>query len=333
MSARYTKLAVIGALLLFSGAPFASASTIYQQLSDSSGEVGSLNTRLLGTFILATSTSLTANVETGLVVVNFHNLSLDSGISLTVGTDNTCASSLAHYDSMTFSSTTQTNTDSDFFADLTGKTTTVLSPGTYYICGQVLVNNATTITLRTNFSQDFVYGNLTGDGSGESVPIVPGLPGFTDVGIATSSQAAYCYQNFASSTGFLDSVGLSISQGFCNVGVFLFIPSQNSLNQFTALSGTLETKMPFSWFFDVRTLLAGAEASSTGNAASLSFTFGSTTTALKPITVDALSTSTISKYYPDSVRNAALFLMAVAFYMAGLTFIYLDISKHWQNRV
>jgi len=221
-----------------------------------------------------------------------------------------------------------------------GSLLTVYQPGvTYYVWVEFALDDADSfIQIASNLSSNFFYGYLTAGGlhSGTDIPILPGLPGYTDVGISTTSQQVYCNSNFSTSTGLLDSLGKSISTGICNVGVFLFVPSQNALSSFATLSSTTQTKIPFSYYYNVKSILQTASSTS-GNFTSIHLNLGgatgvaSTTPFAGILNQDfqLLSTSTISTYISPSTYNLLMDLARYAIWIAVMFHVYRRIvPKH-----
>lgn len=319
---------VFGLLAVFFIALPAHANTIYQQLSDSSKEhtTDTNFCNYMGSFTLASTTNFVVG-DAGLVVGSINNTSLHAtGVYLALATskgNSGCVgwgTVVGQYNSELFDGATSTG---DLFMTMTVTTAFSLNAGTYYLyMGGLNVAN-TNWKILMNFSEDFVYGYLTANGTGTSFPISPGLPGFTDYGIATSSQAVYCYQNFASSTGFLDSVGLSISQGFCNVGVFLFVPNSGVLNNFSSLIPVAQTKIPFSYFYDISSIVNGSTASSTQNMTAFSINLAgldfASSTGMGPIlptgNFDFLSSTTISHFLPVGMHDLLYNMMIAAIWV------------------
>jgi len=334
-------IAVSIAVMVAFSVPYTSrALTVYQQLLDSSGteDLSSAGYRSVGSF------TVNETVLLGIGVVDFEffgvfncggscSSGFQGGISTTTPADflpfgvgaGFLASAVFHQIDGTSPSSPST---SDQFLYATTSSTGIfgqneLHPNeTYYI--YVEGSSPDNGTVITNLSNDFVFGYIRFGAL--SVPIDPGIPGYTDVGIATTTQAAYCYTNFSTSTGFLDSIGQSFALAMCNVGVFLFVPSTSALSQFSVLSSTTQSKIPFSYVFDAYDIFSGLTASSTGNIAAMSLSFPDISSSTPfgsfiPTSVVGLSTSTISTYLPESVRLGMLGLQRVALW-SGLAFMF-----------
>lgn len=310
-----------------------SATTIYQQLTDSSGVIGFSGTGLgtfVGSFTISTTTTIVQN-DTALAVVtvtaanspiDFATIELFTG-----GSDCFHATGfVAEYDAPFVGNASTTGADN--FYTYKAASTYTLNPGTYYICPSG--NGSIHYQIRTNLAVKFIYGYLTANGTGTSVPIVPGLPGFSDVGISTTSQQAYCNSNFSTSTGLLGDLGQSISLGICNVSVFLFVPNALALTNFSSLTNTLQERIPFSYYFDVQNIFTGSTASNTQNmvayTANLSSFDFSTSTSFGPILptqpFSFFSSSTISQYLPVGMHDFLYNLMIAAIWVEVLFLLY-----------
>lgn len=131
----------------------------------------------------------------------------------------------------------------------------------------------------------------------------------------------YCGE-IATSTNFVDQIGSSFSNGLCRTFAYFFIPNTNSLTQFTSLQGTLSTKIPFSYFYDISSIVQTISATSTTSSDFYTIGFyandiiNSSSTPLSggnllPNVFIGLSTTTIATYYPDSIRTTTRDLIAV----------------------
>jgi len=243
-------------------------------------------------------------------------------------------------------------TDSNGFLNITGITPVVLNPESFYFIRLNSSGVGNTITypfvgsdVYPNFPPGYgfhlptqatsttaIYFNLF---SGSAPPLTGYvLPETTLSAFASSTVATLCDSNFATSTGFLDSVGSSISNGLCRVGAFLFVPNVSTINQFQQSWSTLTTtSFPFSWITDTRTILEGYVATTSEAFPSISIDFGSSTESLGFTTLDVISTSTISYYLPDSTRTLIKTLLASMFYLLAIGYIYRDLQSIWNKQV
>jgi len=314
-------------------APFSvQGATIYQQLTDSSSEVTLYNG--IGT-CTATSSNIATFMAVSTVVPTAGSFAYGVFFNDTGGpnTINITISSTTNYNALHTWSLSVPSSDADQFLEVTAHSgTEPLLAGETYVVHGCDVGSEVTKT-RSNLSEDFWYGYITDDGV-ESVPVAPGIPGFTDVGIATTSQQTYCSTNFSTSTGLLDSIGQSISLGFCNVGVFLFVPSLSAVATFQNNWDTLTTtKFPFSWVVDARETIDQFAATSSQGWFAVSIPTGSTTAALGFTSIEVISTSTLSYYLPDSVRDTIKVLIGAVFYLLAIGYVYRDLQGIWHKQV
>jgi len=317
------------------------AKTIYQQLSDSSGSVEMTGQVLIGSFTVP-NVSLIENLATSSLLFVLSNPSQSSSVTFFASPQLLIA-------------TTSPTSNSHAFILLTECNGLTLLPGEDVFCGgRIFGANFNTewfpgvvyylmvdqsqangdINIRTNFSESFAYGYFS-DSGGTSVPIAPGLSGFTDVGIATTSQQVYCNQNFSTSTGLLDSLGQSIALGFCNVSVFLFVPSPQSIDGFFSKLSSFENRAPVSWIYDVREIYTGYVATTTDNFPALTIDVGTSSLAsvLGSSDLELLSKDTIDHFLPSGVLSALKVLISIVIWLGAIGFVYRQVSGIWHKTV
>ncbi len=309
------------------------ADQIYQQLTDSSEQItlshaGVYNVKV-GSFIVTATTTMTGGK--GLVVVENDSGFANGDVNFWIASTTSFAGSI--YDALCFSSASLPFSHrTDVFVDLACTQNWDLRPNvTYYIYGETANPIGVSMLVRSNLSKDFFYGYIT-NGSGESLPIAPGIAGFTNVGISTTSQQVWCNTNFSTSSGLLDNLGQSISLAICNVGVFLFVPDTGIVNNYTNGWTLLTTKhFPFSWITQMRTILESYTATTSQNFPTVSLAFGTTTKAVGISTLNVIGTTSLSQYMSDDTRNAAKLLLTVSFYLTAFAFIYRDLQRVWHK--
>lgn len=150
--------------------------------------------------------------------------------------------------------------------------------------------------------------------------------------VSTTSVTAVCNQNFATTTGVLDTIGASFANGICLVGAYLFIPSVDSLNQFSNVQTVLQSKIPFSYFYALADIYDGLTA--TGTSAvfqDIEFDISSTSvknTAFGSIipTVKAFSTTTIGTYISPSILALLRTLMASTIWLGFAYVVFRRVS-------
>jgi len=184
--------------------------------------------------------------------------------------------------------------------------------------------------IKTDRGNQYFYGLIT-SGEGGTVLVLPGVTGFTNPGISTTSQSVYCASSFATS-GFLSQVASDISTAMCNVTVFLFVPSNESLTVFLSLASTTRDRAPFSYFYDMSTDINNLSASSTANlptyTANLSALGIGSTTPIGNIlpNLTLLSSTTILQYAPSGFYSALMFLARASIWL-GLGFTLYAIGR------
>jgi len=334
-------LCSVAVLTAFSFPYEALALTIYQQLTDSSAEVefgGTISANPIGSFqVTATTTFSSASFGYGVFTAptspitdgkiriqdvspfSFTRCWAQFGIpEISTGADN--------FLEALFEDWSNPNSPTPC-ASGSVNSTDGLTPGkTYYI---YIIDNQSAGDkgfTRTNLSQTFWYGYITDDGLG-SVPLVPGLPGFTDVGISTTSQQTNCHMNFSTTTGLLDTLGRSISLGFCNVGTFLFVPSSGAVGQYQNLPGLFATRFPFVYVHQIATFRAGQNASSTEQFASLKIDLASASTTLDtwgilPTELTLFSSSTMTDLAPSGFWSAMRAFFSLVLSVGFATLVY-----------
>jgi len=131
----------------------------------------------------------------------------------------------------------------------------------------------------------------------------------TGAAFTASTTQNYCNNNFSSSSNPLIAFGSSVAVGICNTAVTLFVPSLDTINQFKGLASTTQTKIPFSYGYDFASAFQSLTASSSTNLPDWSIDLSSvnlgSSTPLGQLfspTLDYFSTTTIGRYFPDSIR-------------------------------
>lgn len=307
------------------GGQFAYAATYYQQLTDSSESVQFTGAGcvIVGSFSVAGTVNVVAG-DSGFTVAQIINANSPtaSKLVLSIYSANNCTGPVGDYASGPFGNAS--TTDAELFLDLSATGSFTLSSGATYYVSATGVDSPIDYKIRTNLSKSFFYGYFT-DFGGVSLGIVPGVSGYTDVGISTTSQQVYCYQNFASTTGFLDSLGASVSQGVCNVAVFLFVPSSIAIANWQNLGSSTKSRIPFSYMYEAAAAYSTLTASSSNNFINVSLdmsSWASSSLVTLPSQWVVLSTSTVSQYYPDPIRITFRALMATALYLGLALWLY-----------
>jgi len=165
---------------------------------------------------------------------------------------------------------------------------------------------------------------------------IPALyPSATTTALDLSTAQSFCGSStYATSTGFWDSTGQAFSRGICLAFAAVFVPSSDSVGQFSALQPELQSKIPFSYFYQAYGVLSGLQATTTDNLPTLSVNLstvdiGSSTPLgnLYSPQITILSTSTISRFFPDDIRTLWLNFLSVALWFILIMHFYHKISS------
>lgn len=192
----------------------------------------------------------------------------------------------------------------------------------------IYYSTQSTNAIATTTNNSFYYQVYSGNSPQQFFTPAPGFAGF-----ATSTVAQTCDNSFATSSGFLDSVASSISNGMCRVLSFLFVPSPTVMSQYALLASTTQGKIPFSYVYGAQAIFSTLTASTTGNLVSVAYDLPniSSSTPLGsfyPTHIVGLSTSTISTYLPDSIRNTLLNMQRVVLWAGFLFLMYRRVIPH-----
>jgi len=159
--------------------------------------------------------------------------------------------------------------------------------------------------------------------------------GFFSYNIATTTLLNSAFYNSQTASSTLASLNSRcsdttniFSEGLCMAGVFLFVPSNDSLGQFSSLKDLISTKFPFSYVASITTTWTGLVASSTANSPTYTMNYGSlgigSTTPLGNIlpNFDALSASTTKSYFPAGTFDLLKSLAGIAIILTLLADIF-----------
>lgn len=144
-------------------------------------------------------------------------------------------------------------------------------------------------------------------------------------GLFLSGAQTYCNSQFGSTSG----IGATIANGFCVSLGYLFIPTADSLSQYSNLTIQLSARIPFSYFTDTYGILTGAVGSTTQNFPSYSLAlsdidFSSSTPIgpLLPSNLVFLSSTTIGRYLPAGMHDTMFFLAEAAIWVTVMFHLY-----------
>jgi len=108
--------------------------------------------------------------------------------------------------------------------------------------------------------------------------------------------------------------------------------AQGGIFAFLNVPQLLQSKYPFSWFFDIADLYQQLQASSTEDVAAVALEYSlldisSTTKNALPSSWEVFSTSTITQFIPESVLNAWRLLMTAVIWMSVVAYLYHAVSR------
>jgi len=317
-------LATIGAFFIGGNA---SASTIYQQLIDSSQTItGTHCCTNIGSFTIS-ATSTISNASYAYGPFNVTALTTYPYNNVIIYIEDKNSSTIATY--IAYGLTTSTGSQ---FLQLNYLSGSTIVPGTYTLQLDT-ESNSNTISVNADTNGNW-FGYIVNNGA-TSVPIIPNTPGFSDVGVSTSTVYANCYANLsnATSSSYFSQVEQDISLGMCQTATLLFIPNPTTLSNFNEILPNLGTKFPFSWFIAVP--ITWNTLSATNTNALPSFSVGlhalgiGSTTPMGNILPDfvILSTTTISTYLSDGERETIVNLIAVGLWLSLIAEVWFTV-KH-----
>lgn len=162
-------------------------------------------------------------------------------------------------------------------------------------------------------------------------------PTASSSGVFLSGAQQFCDSKFASSSPL--DVASGIAHGGCVVAGYLFVPTPESVSQFGNLAPALQSKIPFSYFYDIIDIVNGSTASSTQNMTAFGMDLGvldfASSTGLGPIlpvgNFDFLSSTTISKYMPVGMHDLLYNMMIAAIWVDVAWLFYRKIVPNKAN--
>jgi len=143
---------------------------------------------------------------------------------------------------------------------------------------------------------------------------------------ATSTVSDFCDTNIPyDNSSIIQATITYVPNGLCRAAIFLFVPSEDSLNQFGQLSDVLSNRIPFSYVVQTIDFVTSFTPSSTSSVPSLTISTGTST----PIHVSAevFSTSTLTRFIGTTRMAQLRALMSLGIYLSFATAMYFSI-KH-----
>jgi len=274
-------------------------------------------------------------------------------LSLLPFTDNSYSTNVPADDCSFSSPSSGSNTSGFLQADVVG--TCVLKPQYFYEVVISLANNGTSIGGAV-FSDVTFYGtknldpswNVTYAGVGsDTSPFFPQFavtgdgffitPTASSTGLFLSGAQEFCNSAFGTTTAGVFGIGTDIANGLCQAIGYLFVPTPASTQQYADLSRYTQTRIPFSYFYQLDTLYGNLIATTSPTFISVELPFSSlgigSSTSLGNFLpdVDAFSTSTLSTYLSDPVRGSLRFLMSSAVWLLFAYYAYGVVTRMMSN--
>jgi len=110
-----------------------------------------------------------------------------------------------------------------------------------------------------------------------------------------------------------------IARSACEVAQFLFVPPVSVLNNFNSLSTTMQTKVPFVYFYDIQTDISGLSPS---GGTVPTFTYTDSTTGGLDISTDLFSPTTLTAYAGSTAVGVFRTLIQYSLYLGFGYFVY-----------
>jgi len=224
-------------------------------------------------------------------------------------------------------------------------TPVVLNPSHYYRFFYVITGSTATATdhqVGTNFA--FMSPGCAANCGGLTAVrySVYGTLGSSFISIGTATSSSFFSGQNATSTlqDLADQCSQSsniFSEGICIAFSFLFLPSTDTLDEFTTIQATAASKFPFSWIYGVQSIVSGLTASTTDNMISLTYGLhdigiGSTTpmgNILPNFTI--LSQATILTYVSQSSIDALKAIASAGIYLTLVGFLFHDARRRFHR--
>lgn len=128
-----------------------------------------------------------------------------------------------------------------------------------------------------------------------------------------------------------DVLGADFGKGFCTVMKFLFVPDQSTINEINSVYLKIQTKIPFSYLFEVQNILSQAGTGTTANIPEIKIQT-SATSSIPNLNIPLFSSSTVAQATQrtgfSGLRTLANVLLYVGFaYMCYETAIHVMKKK------
>lgn len=161
---------------------------------------------------------------------------------------------------------------------------------------------------------------------------------FNAGGLSTTTVLSFCDKNLPyDNSSIIQATITYIPNGLCRLVSFMVIPTTDSLNQFTTLASTTQSRFPFSYIPSISNTWNSLSASTTLNSPTYQYQLfnlgiGSGTpmgNILPNITV--FSSSTVQTYIPSGVWTALKFLAGLAILLALFADIFFTVRNMFKK--
>jgi len=184
--------------------------------------------------------------------------------------------------------------------EISTSTTVTLAQGYYFGTIQMLRSDFTVVDT-SNFTFTVVQSSLNNFSS-----------------YATSTDIASTTVGTCSASSTVGGFFSPLINFFC----FMVVPSPASFAQFSTLGDTLQTKVPFAYFYDIRAAVSSSTASAASSTlGTFTLTVGTTTDPLN-FSVVLFSPDTIRYFIPDSTAQALQFILLASLWVGFGWYMY-----------
>lgn len=197
---------------------------------------------------------------------------------------------------------------------------TALSPGNYQAQATLFDQGGSALA-----QSSILYFTITTSSPSSTPPVLPGGQSFS---VTASTTTSFITTPICPSTSFV-VFGADIGKGTCDVLQFIATPSQAQLDAPFNDYAIMQTKAPFSYYFDVLNDITQSASSSSSTLQGLTITTGSSTPI--QVTVDMFSANTINRYSDPTSRSFVRTLIQWGLYLSFATMVIFKIRNIFKS--
>ena len=197
---------------------------------------------------------------------------------------------------------------------------TALSPGNYQARATLFDQGGSSLA-----QSSVLYFSITTSSPSSTPPVLPGGQAFTQTASTTQGQIP---SPICPSTSF-EIFGTDFGRGFCDMVQFISTPSQAQLEAPFNDYALMQTKAPFSYYFNVLNDITQSASSTSSTLQSLTITTGTGTPI--QVTADMFSANTINKYSDPTSRSFVRTLIQWALYLAFTSMVIFKIRNIFKS--